>query len=237
MDAPADSILRNLQSVERHREHRKLDPGLAARVAAIKGFQHARFQRTYADLLASPRYRAAALFFLDELYGPADYSSRDAQFARVVPIMVRLLPAETTHTVRVLSDLHASAEKLDTAMATRVDDLPLRPRSYVLAWRGVGHRGERASQIDMLHDVGSALDAYTVRPMLRRTLRAMKIPARAAGLGALQRFLERGFETFRRMGGADAFLDTIVQRERALARALFDGPIEEAEVMLLASHE
>ena len=64
--------------------------------------------------------------------------------------------------------------------------------------------------------VGVALDSYTRNPLLRHTLRLMRTPAQAAGLSALQTFLERGFDTFRAMKGADTFL----QNDRA-ARAGF----------------
>jgi hypothetical protein len=57
--------------------------------------------------------------------------------------------------------------------------------------------------------------------MLRHSLRAMRIPARAAGLAALQTFLESGFDTFRGLRGADEFLAQIVKRERSLAASLF----------------
>jgi hypothetical protein len=57
--------------------------------------------------------------------------------------------------------------------------------------------------------------------MLRHSLRAMRIPARAAGLAALQTFLESGFDTFRGLRGADEFLAQIVKREHSLAASLF----------------
>ena len=41
--------------------------------------------RTLPVLQGDARYAGAARFFLDELYGPGDFSQRDAQFARVVP--------------------------------------------------------------------------------------------------------------------------------------------------------
>jgi hypothetical protein len=51
----------------------------------------------------------------------------------------------------------------------------------------------------------------------------MRGPATAAGLAALQGFLERGFDTFRDMRGADHFLATIASRERSLAAHLYAG--------------
>jgi len=72
-------------------------------------------------------------------------------------------------------------------------------------------------------DVGQALDALTRKPLLRHSLRLMRGPAMAAGLSALQRFLETGFDTFRAMRGAEGLLDTIARRERSLAAELFAG--------------
>ena len=62
-------------------------------VAAVKLYQRDRLARTHADLLQSDRYRLAARFFFDELYGVKDFSSRDAELAKMIPTMARLLPA------------------------------------------------------------------------------------------------------------------------------------------------
>ena len=43
--------------------------------------------------LADPTRRAAAMFFLTDVYGDHDFSRRDADIARVIPIMRPLLPA------------------------------------------------------------------------------------------------------------------------------------------------
>jgi hypothetical protein len=71
--------------------------------------------------------------------------------------------------------------------------------------------------------VGFALDRYTRNLLLRKALRLMRGPAHAAGIGKLQEFLENGFDTFRALGGAKSFLDTIAGRERALIAELFAG--------------
>jgi hypothetical protein len=58
--------------------------------------------------------------------------------------------------------------------------------------------------------------------VLRASLKAMRRPARAAGMGALQTFLEDGFDAFGAMGGAKEFLAAIQVRETALVGRLFD---------------
>jgi hypothetical protein len=216
-------ILALLQGVAAERVRRSLDAGLAARVRAVKAFQHARFRQSYADLMADKRYASAAQFFLDDLYGPRDFAQRDDQFARIVPALVRLFPREIVETVLALAELHALSEHFDSAMAAVLPDEALRGASYSRAWRAVGQAGDRERQIALMLSVGAALDGYTRNMLMRHSLRLMRAPAHAAGMGALQEFLERGFDTFRQMRGADEFLARIAQRERALAAQLFAG--------------
>lgn len=221
MNKRGELILQHLGAVRVERAARAADATLAERVIHVKHYQQSRFSLTYADLLGHPRYAGASQFFLDDLYGPGDFSQRDAQFARIVPALVRLFPNEVVVTVEALTALHALSEQLDSEMARYVDKLPLTAASYVTAWRRTGQPASRQRQIDLMLNVGRALDVYTRRPLLRHSLRAMRVPARTAGLSALQAFLESGFETFRALRGADEFLTQIAQRERSMAASLF----------------
>jgi hypothetical protein len=216
-------ILRHLGEVAAQRRQRAADPTLAARVRLVKQFQHARFEQTYADLLAQPRYAKAARFFLEDLYGPGDFSARDDQFARVVPALVRLFPHEIVTTVAALGELHALSEVFDTAMGAALPGPAIDGTLYGQIWRDVGRSEGRERQIALMGIVGADLDRYTRRAMLRHSLRLMRVPAQAAGIGALQRFLESGFDTFRELRGAEFFLATIASRERQLAALLFAG--------------
>ena len=198
------------------------DATLAARVEQVKNYQQLRFSRSYADLLASPRYGAAARFFLDDLYGPRDFSERDAQFARIVPALVRLFPRDIVGTVGELATLHALSERLDSQMARAITGDGVDRASYLAAWQAVGEPLARESQVRHVLSIGRALDRYTRVPMLAASLRMMRKPATTAGLGSLQHFLETGFDTFKAMRGADDFLATIQHREHALLTALFE---------------
>lgn len=231
MSEEAQRILAQLDAVSRERERRAADPALGAAVVALKAYQQRRFARTYADLLASPRYAAAARFFLDELYGPKDFSQRDAQFARVVPGLVRLFPDEIVATVEVLARLHAVSEALDTTMATHLVGQTVDSCSYVRAWQLTGQPAQRDLQIECTLRVGRDLDRLTRKPLVRTSLHLMRGPARAAGLPALQQFLECGFDTFKAMGGASEFLGTVEARERSLAKALFEASAADASGM------
>jgi len=217
----AESLLKELRAVDAERARRAAAPELEARVQALKAYQQKRFAATYADLLANPRYEAATRFFLHELYGPDDYRQRDAQFARVIPTLTRLFPEEVVDTVAKLARLHALSERLDTRMAEHLLSSKITAADYGIAWRACGEPASRQQQIELTMAVGESLDKLTRKPLLRQTLKLMRGPAQMAGLGALQAFLESGFDTFRAMRGAADFLSTVRQREDTLARALF----------------
>jgi hypothetical protein len=231
MNPTGTGILDSLHIVAAERAARAADAALGTQVLALKAFQHERFARTYADVLRHPRFAPGARFFLDDLYGPGDFTQRDAQFARIVPALVRLFPQEIVRTVLALSQLHALSEQLDTAMGRALVDASatsLDAATYATAWRAVGRAEERERQVMLTLAIGTALDRYTRNPLLRHTLRVMRGPAHAAGLGALQGFLERGFDTFRDMRGAGEFLDLVALRERALTASMFAGGVPEA---------
>jgi len=221
MTGETQAIWQHLQRVSALREAREADGGLAKRVAAIKHYQHARFSRDYAQLIESTRYGAAARFFLDDLYGPANFADRDSQFERVVPAMERLLPAAIMHTVAELAELHALSEGLDQRMAQALTADEVDDRSYLAAWLAVGLRDDRERQLALLLAIGTALDRHTRTPLLTGMLRVMRVPARAAGLSQLQSFLERGLAAFAAMHGAQEFLEIIADNEHRLISQMF----------------
>lgn len=218
-----NSIIKHLRKVAAERKQRQADPSLIERVLALKTYQQQRFAHTYSDLLTSPRYGAVGKFFLQELYGPSDFSERDAQFERVVPTLVRLFSADMVETIDTLAQLHALSEELDGAMATHLPDTQVNADTYIKAWQKTGRTKDREKQIKFTLSVGHSLDQLTRRPLVRQSLRLMRVPAQMAGLGELQRFLETGFDTFKAMSGAQEFLSTIEERENALIHALFQS--------------
>lgn len=224
-DPVAQAILDSLEAVARERA-RRAALGLEARCTGLKRFQQQRFRLAYTDLLATPRYAGAAGFFLDELYGPRDFTRRDAQFQRIVRPLVRIFPGEVVETVAQLARLHALSEQLDTRMTAQLPD-DFGPADYVRAWVAVGDEEGRAQQIRLTLGVGRALDVYTRKPLLRGMLHMMRKPAALAGLSELQQFLECGFDTFKAMKGATEFLETIRHREEVWALTLFAGDPEQ----------
>jgi len=193
----------------------------------LKEWQAARLARTYADLLASPRHRPAAEFFLSDLYGPKDFRTRDDELARVVPIMVRVLPARALLTLLEAVKMDTLSESLDTAMVLalrRTGRKAIDWPAYVAAYRSCGRRADRELQIALVDKIGKTLDRLTRMPLIHISLKLMSGPAHLSGLGALHAFLQGGFDAFSFMKGADEFLEIVMQRETALMQELFANP-------------
>ena len=195
---------------------------------ALQRWQSARLERTFTDFLAEPRTKPAARFFLDDLYGDYDVTSRDRDVERVLPLMRKLLPAHLIETAADAIELAWISHALDMRMAEQLETLSPRSKKldealYARAYRAVGKPRLRAHQIALILRVGKTLDEAVHKPWIPRLLRASRLPAKFAGLGTLQTFLERGFAAFKELRGADDFLNAIAKRERETSRRLMAG--------------
>lgn len=152
-------------------------------------------------------------------------SQRDADTERILPRLTRVLPTRALATIADAVELDALSEHLDEVLAHRPELScdAITAQSYALAYRAAAQRAEREAQITLMRRIGDALDGLTRMPLLEGSLKLMRQPARAAGLGVLQNFLERGFVAFKAMHGAKEFLDVVQERETRLMRRLFDG--------------
>ncbi len=201
------------------------DPVRGQRRDRLRAWQAARLAKTHADLLASPKFNIAATFFLSDLYGPKDFSERDTEMEKVLPIMTTMLPVSGLRTLLLAVEVDALSERFDAEMVAvlgkRLDQDGLALDDYAAAYRQVGDRDGRELQIRLIGETGEALDALAHKAFAGAALKLMHGPAQLAGLGELHAFLERGFNAFRSLRRADEFLETIVQRERELMVSLF----------------
>ncbi len=219
------------QALEKQlRRNRMLDEQLRgesfnrAALERVQEWQRKRLASTYADLYQNHRYRAACSFFLDEIYGGLDFDARNRQLERVAPVMQRLLPDYMVLAVAEALGLQAMSLEFDCQLARLLENEPVidQPR-YAEAYRRQGDFEGRRYQIELIRHLGQALDDVVHRPGVKRLVSMMRFPARAAGFGALQDFLEQGLSAFATMDGAEEFLDTIERRETRGIEAIASG--------------
>jgi len=110
----------HLLEVSGRRARALAEPGMRKSVMALRRWQSERLARSYPDLLASRRYNPPARFFFEELYGPKDFSRRDADVRRILPRLQALLPAEALSTIADAVELDNLSESLDAALLEKL---------------------------------------------------------------------------------------------------------------------
>jgi hypothetical protein len=224
-----DALLSHHRAAVALRTEARNDAALGARRSALRTWQCARLAATYADLVRTPRYRAATTFFLSDLYSTTDPSTRDAELERALPKLARLLPRGALEPLELALESDAIAERLDRRLADTLHAAGdstgtlITVTAYATAYRACANPVDRAQQIDLVDCVGHALDRIAHAPMLAGAVHMMRGPARAAGLGTLQSFLERGLDAFKSLGDASEFLAIVKRRETELMNDLFAG--------------
>lgn len=184
-----------------------------ARLRELQSWQAARLAMTYRDFHDDPRYAPAVEFFLSDLYGPQEFGHRDRNLARAWPHLKRALPAAAMKVLGQAIEIDVLTLELDHAMVRALGATAVTDATYATAYRAVDDQASRTRQIDLIISVGEDLDRIVRRVWFGPLLKAAHVPAHAAGFGALQDFLERGYDAFRRMRGAEPLLKVIRERE------------------------
>ena len=227
-DRDSAELLRRY-TAESNRLHRRYLGDVAA-LTAYRQFialQLGYFLPKYDDLRDRPGYDAAIDFIISDLVGPG-IADRDRDLERVVPVMVRMLPAKALRALALAMELNArilginlgieSALRQQIAAGTGVTE-----RDYCIATRGATDFAEFRELIGMTREAGLSLERIVRMPMIRPMLRAMRGPARLAGFADLQAFLEKGFRTFIALDDVHEFLDIMEVRMTEIFRRVFEA--------------
>lgn len=218
-------ILRSIEQMKHQRvEARPLDPD----VALLRRWQSRRLARTYADLLAHPRFRPACEFFLEDLYGPKDFTQRDHDIAQVYSFARRFVPEALIRPLTLSVELHFLSLELDARLLKVLKERlgltgTLTVALYAEAYRLCDNYVDRVRQIEMVGEIGDELDRIARIPLVGAALQLARGPAIRAGWVELTEFMERGYRAFEHMRGAQFFTSTIRQRERRILDRIYAG--------------
>ncbi|MDT8319213.1 MAG: hypothetical protein RQ826_01665 [Xanthomonadales bacterium] len=227
MKRPGADDLRRMLARNHEVATRTLEPDFPlASFEALQDWQRARIERSFQDVISRDNYRPAAEFFLGELYGGLDFRERDEDMGRVMPLMVRFLPDGSLVTMAEAFELQAISLEFDMAMARHMEKASVTELDmdrYCETYRSCSDRPRRERQILLIRKLGYDLDELVHKRMVNYLVRLMRGPARAAGLGRLQDFLETGLQSFRAMEDPHWFIETVYEREWEAMQRMFAG--------------
>ncbi|MFN8471557.1 MAG: hypothetical protein U0822_05005 [Anaerolineae bacterium] len=222
---PQDAFEALVRLQRGHMRRLELEPEqLSPQELYLREWQVRRLSTTHADLLASPEYGPAAEFFLSELYGPRDFSRRDADLLALFDFLRSFVPENAIRAMAYAVEVNNLTHDLDTKLMQDLQamgvDGPFTQEEYEAAYRQ-GDFDARVHQIDLIADTGLELAKLRATPLVGVTLRAARGPAYRLGWGELQEFLEAGYKAWANMKNADYFLNTIRSREMAILNRIF----------------
>ena len=191
--------------------------------------QMAYFMPMYDDLRSREGYDEAVDFVIADLVGTG-IASRDRDLERVAGLMSRMLPAKALDALVLAMELNVRVLAINVGIADLLSDRlrageGVSERDYCLATRQVTSFAEFQSLIAMSREAGEALDRFAHLPLISGIAHSMRIPARLAGFGDLQAFLEKGLDTFLGVPDVEEFLDVVEERMTAIfQRVLEEDP-------------
>lgn len=198
---------------------------LTASIRHLQAWQTKRLLITHADLWQSKRFKPAMQFFIDELYGPKDFSQRDNELARVVPKMAKLLPEKALLSLQAALKLNALSLELDLSLIQELGQDVLNHDSYFSSYKACDNKAKREEQIQLLENLGVDLAQVVKISGISAILMLSRKPAKVAGVKSLHEFLEKGFKSFKKLGNVNDFIDPIISRERKIMHALFENDV------------
>lgn len=209
------------------------DPVLLRKYEYFLDWQVAYSLPFYDEFQDEPDTAAAVEFVIHDLIGTG-ISVRDADLARIVPIMTRLLPGKALHALASAMELNARALAANLDICRRLfDDVDvpaeISERDYCDAFRQTTSLHECCELIQLMIDVGHSLRKLVRSSFLGMTLRAMHGPAHVAGFAAMQDFLEKGYSTFHAIEDVDYFLDRFASVMTEAFTRTCEAPLEDMD--------
>lgn len=185
----------------------------------------------FGDLHAQEGYAEAIDFVISDLAG-IGISSRDRDLERAAPAITGLLPRRALQTIAAAAEMNARILEVNIGICRQLqadNDLPdvITETEYCIACREASSFDECVEIVHLVTRLGGTLKSLVNIPMIGMTLRAMRMPAYAAGFGALQEFLESGYLTFRKIPDIDHFLSEIEQRATEIFERIYTAPAEQ----------
>jgi len=184
----------------------------------------------FSDLYARDGYAEALDFVMSDLAG-IGISSRDRDLERAAPAITTMLPLRALTTIAAAAEMNARILEVNIGICRHLlvgKDLPdpITEIEYCVACRKASSLDECVELVHLVTGLGRTLESLVSIPMIGITLRAMRVPAHAAGFAALQAFLENGYLTFRQIPDIEHFLGEIEIRMIEVFEKIYTSPLE-----------
>lgn len=222
--APLESLLQHYRQLAFHQ-----NPALAQRLILIQDWQKQRMQHTHAPLFE--RYPDMAAYFLNRLYGGADFDVLAEQLQRVVSKaqkVEKLVPESTVKTGMLGIELAVLAIELDEQVARwwqqeHPDQSQPDDALMLEAYQALQQDQARLRQMDLLDQLGVKLDQYVRSFVVQSVFKLARGAAQKHQLGDLYQFTSEGFAAMKPLKNAKDFVGRFTAAERDTIHRVHSG--------------
>ncbi len=185
----------------------------------------------FRDLYEQQGYAQAIGFVMSDLAG-IGISNRDRDLERAQRPITTLLPTGALKTLAAAAEMNARTLEINIAICRclLVDgELPasITEYDYCAACRKASSLQNCVELVHLITGLGKTLKVLVTIPVIGLTLRGTRAAAHAAGFGALQEFLEKGYYTFKQIPDIDHFLGEIETRMTEVFTRIYTEPLEQ----------
>jgi hypothetical protein len=219
MNNSTQQIIRHLHGIRTLQEVAE-KAGLIPTIRTVQTWQCKRLLVSHQGMYQQKRFRPAVEFFINELYGPNDFSQRDQDIARIVPKMSKFLPEKALCSLASALHLNTLSFELDFDLAKELVDTEINRDSYAKAYISCDNLANRQQQIDYIRTLGNDLADVVKMKGIASLLFISRKPAKMAGVLALHEFLEKGFKSFKNLGNVEDFIIPVVNKESEIMQQL-----------------
>jgi hypothetical protein len=212
-------IIRHLHGISTMQEIAE-KAGLMPSIRAVQAWQCKRLLVSHQDMYQQKRFKPAVGFFINELYGPNDFSQRDQDIARIVPKMSKFLPEKALQSLASALYLNTLSFELDFDLAKQLLNTEINRDTYAKAYISSDNIANRQKQIDYIRTLGNDLAEVVKMKGISSLLFISRKPAKMAGVLALHEFLDKGFKSFKNLGDVEDFITPVVNKEHQIMQQL-----------------
>lgn len=224
--AELDQLLEQYKQLNYHS-----DPILKQRLHEAQIWLKNRIQNTHQDLFNGPKHQLMAHYFINRLYGGAEFDDLAIQIERLLKYAhkaEKIIPENAIKTGLKSVGLAVLAMQLDEQVAKqllkdypvdqRIDDEMMR-----LTLIKVDQAEARKQQLNMLDDLGASLDKYMRSFIMHTAFKMCKGTASKYKFDLMYDFIGEGFLAMKPMKSAASFIARFTEKERLIVDNVHSG--------------
>jgi hypothetical protein len=206
-------------------------PDILSRLEDVQAWQKVRMQRTHRAHFAEKQNLLMSEYFLNRLYGGADFDALAEQIARLMKYAhkaEKVIPENAIKTGTSGVELAILAVQLDEQVAIQLlqdyhPHEPLTDEMMRLTYLKLDQGEARLKQLALLDQLGMSLDKYMRSFVVYTAFKMCKGAANKYNFQVMYEFMQDGFLAMKPLKSAEKFVRAFTATERQIIEKVHSG--------------